>query len=65
MVPAGVHACFGAAFWKLLQPCIVLSRVLLAADGSGYEFLGDMVLKVDKINRQVGLRIWGACCCTL
>lgn len=26
----------------------------VAADGSGYEFLGDMVLKVDKINRQVG-----------
>lgn len=25
-----------------------------AADGSGYEFLGDMVLKVDKINHQVG-----------
>ncbi len=25
-----------------------------AADGSGYEFLADMVLKVDKLNQQVG-----------
>lgn len=25
-----------------------------AADGSGYEFLADMVLKVDKLNAQVG-----------
>ena len=25
-----------------------------AADGSGYEFMGDSVLQVDKINRQVG-----------
>ncbi|KAK9814410.1 hypothetical protein WJX72_005522 [[Myrmecia] bisecta] len=31
-----------------------------ASDGSGYEFLGDSVLKVDKINRQVASRIAGA-----
>ncbi|PRW56145.1 puromycin-sensitive aminopeptidase isoform X1 isoform A [Chlorella sorokiniana] len=31
-----------------------------AADGSGYEFLGDMVLKVDKINRQVASRLVSA-----
>lgn len=33
-------------------PCSV-PVLCRAADGSGYEFLGDMVLKVDKINRQV------------
>lgn len=31
-----------------------------AADGSGYEFLGDAVLAVDKINHQVASRIVGA-----
>lgn len=31
-----------------------------AEDGSGYEFLADMVLKVDKINRQVASRMVGA-----
>jgi aminopeptidase N len=27
-----------------------------AKDGSGYEFIGDMVLKIDKINPQVASR---------
>jgi len=31
-----------------------------AADGSGYEFLGDSILKVDKINRTVAARLVGA-----
>lgn len=31
-----------------------------AADGSGYEFMGDAVLRVDKINRQVAARMVGA-----
>ncbi|KAL4441019.1 hypothetical protein ABPG77_010450 [Micractinium sp. CCAP 211/92] len=31
-----------------------------AADGSGYEFLADMVLKVDKLNQQVASRIVSA-----
>jgi aminopeptidase N len=31
-----------------------------AADGSGYEFLADMVLEVDKVNHQVSARIAGA-----
>lgn len=31
-----------------------------AEDGSGYEFLGDAVLRVDKINRQVASRMIGA-----
>lgn len=31
-----------------------------AADGSGYEFMADAVLKVDKINRQVAARMVGA-----
>ena len=28
-------------------------------DGSGYEFLGDAVIEVDKLNGQVGARIVG------
>lgn len=31
-----------------------------AADGSGYEFMGDAVLKVDKVNRQVAARMVSA-----
>lgn len=31
-----------------------------AADGSGYEFIGDSVIKMDKINHQVASRIAGA-----
>lgn len=31
-----------------------------AADGSGYEFMGDAVLRVDKVNRQVAARMVGA-----
>lgn len=31
-----------------------------AEDGSGYEFMGDAVLRVDKINRQVAARMIGA-----
>lgn len=31
-----------------------------AADGSGYEFIGDAVVKLDKINHQVASRVAGA-----
>lgn len=31
-----------------------------AADGSGYEFVGDAVVKVDKINNQIAARLAGA-----
>ena len=31
-----------------------------AADGSGYEFVGDVVLKVDKINNQIAARLAGS-----
>jgi aminopeptidase N len=46
--------------YSLLAACARSAVNFHAADGSGYEFLADMVVKVDAVNHQVAARIASA-----